>query len=283
MREIIFSEIINWIEDNLNKNINAEAIEQISGYSSRHVFNMFRQYIGTSPGRYIRQRRLCKAAYLLRLTNQKIIDISCLLHFDSQQSFCREFKKLFGCSPRHYRQAPYWDFAGLLPPYSPENGSLPNFEFCSLQECILFGYSVSYDEVVLEKGHKTNVLRYDAVIKNLTYCQRDILMCTRYSPVPGVIDKLSINTFVGVTGSPADTTLLTKEYHCEGGDYIKMRFTGTWDEYYRFTVLVYSNVLPTLKIKRRDDVDIEHFHFIKDEERYSTLTCDYYIPIVRNL
>lgn len=50
-------------------------------------------------GEYIRKRRLCRAAILVRLTAKSMLDIALSLHFDSQQSFSREFKKLFGCSP----------------------------------------------------------------------------------------------------------------------------------------------------------------------------------------
>lgn len=70
MRHKIFSEIVLWIEEHLNQNISAEDIETISGYSARHVSSLFHQHTGMSSGRYIRQRRLCRAAYLLRLTEQ---------------------------------------------------------------------------------------------------------------------------------------------------------------------------------------------------------------------
>ncbi|END57144.1 bacterial regulatory helix-turn-helix s, AraC family protein, partial [Escherichia coli p0305293.13] len=46
-----------------------------------------------------------------------MLDIALSLHFDSQQSFSREFKKLFGCSPREYRHRDYWDLANIFPSF----------------------------------------------------------------------------------------------------------------------------------------------------------------------
>ena len=279
MREGNLRAIVSWIEDNLNENIDAKMLEQISGYSFRNILNIFKQYAGISPGRYIRQRRLCKAAYLLRLTDQKIIDISYFLHFDSQQSFCREFKKLFGYSPRSYRKVSYWDFTGLLPPYNPDKDYMVKVEFCTLQKRMLFGYSVHYDEAI--QGRKNHVLRYDAIIRNLKYCQRDILMCTHHTPLPGSMEKCAARLFIGVTGCSVDDSLLSKTYDCECGDYLKAEFKGTWEEYNRFAFFLYSNVLPAFKIKRRNGADIENFHFIASEGEYEQIKCDYYIPVYK--
>lgn len=282
MRDKIFNDIVLWIEENLSKKIRAEDIETISGYSARHVSGLFRLYAGLSLGRYIRQRRLCRAAYLLRLTGKKIIDIACQLHFDSQQSFSREFRKLFGCSPKEYRQSSEWDFSLLLSPCFVEKDSLLTAEFCTLPERVLYGYAVNYHEtIIMELPFENNALRHDVVVRNLRYCRRDIIMCTRYRPVAGELDKLNIHTFVGVDKSPANSRILTKEYYSDGGEYIRLFFSGTWGEYSQFVRKVYHCVLPAMNAIRRDGDEIEHFLNVEGDNEAQVLSCYYYIPVFR--
>lgn len=102
-KEILFK-VVQWIENNIEKKISTGELESISGYSKRHLNNVFLKYTGVAPGQYIRYRKLCRAAYLLRLTKHKIVDIAYLLEFDSPQSFSRAFRKSYHCSPSEYRE-----------------------------------------------------------------------------------------------------------------------------------------------------------------------------------
>lgn len=115
IRQKILQQLLEWIECNLEHPISIEDIAQKSGYSRRNIQLLFRNFMHVPLGEYIRKRRLCRAAILVRLTAKSMLDIALSLHFDSQQSFSREFKKLFGCSPREYRHRDYWDLANIFP------------------------------------------------------------------------------------------------------------------------------------------------------------------------
>lgn len=116
IRQKILQQLLEWIECNLDHPISIEDIAQKSGYSRRNIQLLFRNFMHMPLGSYIRKRRLCRAAILVRLTAKSMLDIALSLHFDSQQSFSREFKKLFGCSPREYRLRDFWDLTNILPP-----------------------------------------------------------------------------------------------------------------------------------------------------------------------
>ncbi|EHV5403121.1 hypothetical protein K0V28_004421 [Salmonella enterica] len=79
------------------------------------------------------------------------------------------------------------------------------------------------------------------------------------------MNSLDIHTFIGVYNNPVNSRMLSKKYYSAGGDYIRLTFRGTWDEYAKFSRRVYLHVLPAMKIIRRDGDEIEHF-FMKKEK-----------------
>lgn len=112
IRQKILQQLLEWIECNLDHPISIEDIAQKSGYSRRNIQLLFRNFMHMPLGSYIRKRRLCRAAILVRLTAKSMLDIALSLHFDSQQSFSREFKKL---NLRRYSMRPcgYGDAKGM--------------------------------------------------------------------------------------------------------------------------------------------------------------------------
>lgn len=99
IRQKILQQLLEWIECNLEHPISIEDIAQKSGYSRRNIQLLFRNFMHVPLGEYIRKRRLCRAAILVRLTAKSMLDIALSLHFDSQQSFSREFKNYSAALP----------------------------------------------------------------------------------------------------------------------------------------------------------------------------------------
>lgn len=83
--------ILEWIENHLEQRVSIEDITRLSGYSRRHIQQLFKKYTNISLGEYIRRRKLCRAAALVRLTSMSMLDIAILMSFDSRQSFSREY------------------------------------------------------------------------------------------------------------------------------------------------------------------------------------------------
>lgn len=151
MKKMTVKAIIEWIEGNVSSGITIDDIVKISGYSRRYIHELFKEYVNMSPGQYIRHRRLSRAAVRLRLTSQSATDIAHYLAFDSQQTFSREFKKLFGVSPQEYRKRDDWDLTNLKSPFDFEYASLPELELVELPEMDFFGYKINYSECITDK------------------------------------------------------------------------------------------------------------------------------------
>ncbi|HBL0745050.1 TPA: helix-turn-helix domain-containing protein, partial [Escherichia coli] len=145
IRQKILQQLLEWIECNLEHPISIEDIAQKSGYSRRNIQLLFRNFMHVPLGEYIRKRRLCRAAILVRLSAKSMLDIALSLHFDSQQSFSREFKKLFGCSPREYRHRDYWDLANIFPSFLIRQQQKTECRLVNFPETPIFGNSFKYD------------------------------------------------------------------------------------------------------------------------------------------
>lgn len=103
--EEIINNTLCYIEDNLIKKITLEELSNLSFFSQAHLYRVFNELVGSSIMEYIRKRRLLRAAIDIRSTKDNILDIAVKYQFDSQDGFCKAFKKLFGTTPIQYRKS----------------------------------------------------------------------------------------------------------------------------------------------------------------------------------
>lgn len=118
-----------YIENNLNKNINLDSLSKVSKYSPWYSYRLFIKYINLTPADYIRRSKLDKSALKLRDENIKIIDIAYEFGFESVDGYQRAFYREFGCNPREYAISPIPIY--LFTPYKvvhPNNESEENME-----------------------------------------------------------------------------------------------------------------------------------------------------------
>lgn len=86
IRQKILQQLLEWIECNLEHPISIEDIAQKSGYSRRNIQLLFRNFMHVPLGEYIRKRRLCRAAILVRLTAKSMLDIALCILIHSSHS-----------------------------------------------------------------------------------------------------------------------------------------------------------------------------------------------------
>jgi AraC family transcriptional regulator, exoenzyme S synthesis regulatory protein ExsA len=85
-------------------NLPLEAFARMCHRSLSSFKRDFYRHYGTSPGRWLLERRLQRAAHLLRNTAMSITEIVFECGFENASHFCRAFKKNFGQSPSRLRQ-----------------------------------------------------------------------------------------------------------------------------------------------------------------------------------
>lgn len=97
------SEAKEYIDLHFTEEINLEEIARVACLSHYHFLRLFKSVFEITPYQYVLQKRLHKAAELIRTTDTPIGDISMMVGFDSLPSFSDTFKKEFGVSPSKFR------------------------------------------------------------------------------------------------------------------------------------------------------------------------------------
>ncbi|QVK16781.1 helix-turn-helix transcriptional regulator [Mycoplasmatota bacterium] len=99
-----FNEMIDYIEEHLTEDISLEDIANFAYFSLPHIHRIFKDLMDYTLKEYIRKRRLSEAAIDLIYKDMKVIDIAIKYQYNSNESFTRAFKQLFGVTPVEYRK-----------------------------------------------------------------------------------------------------------------------------------------------------------------------------------
>lgn len=94
---------IDYIQMNMDKNITVTDLAKRFNLSESTLYRAFVKILGVSPKKYILDKKLNQACFLLRFTSNTIESISLKLGYYSAFQFSRDFKKKFNVSPKHYR------------------------------------------------------------------------------------------------------------------------------------------------------------------------------------
>ncbi|MEC2278765.1 AraC family transcriptional regulator [Bacillus velezensis] len=87
------------IEENLTNDIDFKEAARLAFCSEYHFKRMFSFLTGISLSEYIRRRRLTLAAFELKDSRVKVIDLAIKYGYHSPDSFARAFQNLHGISP----------------------------------------------------------------------------------------------------------------------------------------------------------------------------------------
>jgi AraC-like DNA-binding protein len=104
VRDVILESINKYVRANLSRAVTIADIADELGYSVSHLRAVFRDRLGVSLGKYMRESRLSEAAQLLQSSGLNVSEIGERCGFESLYAFSRAFRKAYGIPPRTYRQ-----------------------------------------------------------------------------------------------------------------------------------------------------------------------------------
>lgn len=100
--ETAFGKVVNYMMDNLTRNIVLEDICRATGYSRSHLHNVFKERSGRSVTEYHKRLRLEKAKQMIRDGRRNFSEVAAAMNYSSLQYFSRVFKKYIGMTPSEY-------------------------------------------------------------------------------------------------------------------------------------------------------------------------------------
>jgi AraC family transcriptional regulator len=87
------------IDYDLGSDLSLSALSEAVGLSKPHFVRLFRNTTGTSPHRYVIQKRLNRAQQLLRSSGASLTSIALDVGFASQSHMSRTFRSVIGITP----------------------------------------------------------------------------------------------------------------------------------------------------------------------------------------
>ena len=92
------------IQRSIDRDIDLAALAKRYGASPFHFHRTFASALGETPKKHVDRLRLERAAFLIAVTEEPILDIALAVGFKNPETLSRNFRKFLGYSPRSYRQ-----------------------------------------------------------------------------------------------------------------------------------------------------------------------------------
>lgn len=292
LQESVIREIILWIEQNLESRLSLDTVADRSGYTKWHFQRLFKNQTGLALGSYIRARRLSCSAVALRLTNDSIMDISLRYRFDSQQTFCRAFKKQFNLTPSEYRKREGWKTDGFRLPLRDSKELQVQVRLTQLPATNLLGVQHRYTQDINEWNLKTEELRrhyWQSFLDKNQYVTQHLYAIHSFDSNASKEGHFLYSTALDekdVDIIPAQA----KSLQVPAGDYLEIKFDGSLQgiDYNDIIYTAYGKALAEMDIARGEGSDVElyvlkskpaYHDFINNPHNYIQ-ELNYYIPVI---
>ncbi len=146
------NEMINYIEDNLENEIDYKKLALIVGVSEFLLPRLFSIISNVSLTEYIRKRRLTLAGKDLVQLNMKVLDVAMKYGYNSSTTFSRAFFKFHGIHPSEVKRN-----VSKLKYYPQLKFEKPNldheleYEIVSLDQLVLYGIGIKTNNKDIKK------------------------------------------------------------------------------------------------------------------------------------
>lgn len=99
-----YAALKSYIDTNFSQPLTLEDLAKAAHQNKYYVAHGFKEAFGITPMRYLAQRRVEEARFLLRETDYPIARISSMVGFSSMSVFSQTFKRITNHSPNAYRK-----------------------------------------------------------------------------------------------------------------------------------------------------------------------------------
>lgn len=93
-----------YIERHFAEDLSVDSLAEIANYSPRHFLRLFAETYGVTPRQYVIERRMNRAAALLKNTDVPVTEVARLCGFSDSNYFGSAFKAKYGMPPTAFRR-----------------------------------------------------------------------------------------------------------------------------------------------------------------------------------
>jgi AraC family transcriptional regulator len=94
-----------YVETHLHQQISLADLAATAALSSFHFLRSFKGSLGSTPARYVLDRRIERARYLLRVRKCTVSEVGISVGFEDVSHFSRAFRRAMGVTPSAFRRA----------------------------------------------------------------------------------------------------------------------------------------------------------------------------------
>jgi len=98
------SSILEYMEENYNKDINLEELAELVNYSTYHFIRLFKLKTGKTPFEYFMNIKVARAAKMLRDKSTTVTEVCYACGFTNPSHFATVFKRKMGVTPSQYKK-----------------------------------------------------------------------------------------------------------------------------------------------------------------------------------
>ena len=270
---------VQYIEENLCGEIDANQLSRITCINYDSFCRFFSYIAGMSVSEYIRRRRLTLAAYELRDSTAKVIEIAAQYGYDSEVSFSKAFSRQHNITPTSARKP--GAAINVYPPVSfhvmIKGADKMNFRIVETNEIEIYGISKPFTGTSAER-----------------FPQEHFMWSVEFDNVPGQICDGFDGLWYGVWNS--NNYLIARAKDNTTGDHLERHIipAGTYaaftsepggfagDVLSQLRDQIINSWLPDSGYEQTREMEIELYHLWTDREmRRKNRYYELWIPIRR--
>lgn len=279
----IIEELLAWAEKNaFDADLTIEMLSEKSGYSKGHIQKAFKKKTGLTFCRYVKGRKLTRAAFMLKVTNSSIIYIVRELNFSSYQSFERAFRKQFRTSPLQYRKSKLWDMSSASPLLFLSQ--TPEHKYFYLPNILdIFDEPGNHVDAELHNFHSTFSILRKSAFELLTPPAKCIINFFKFNGSEIIENYTSIHSKTIIIEEACSIADILSTISHQSIDKSKMQlyaefiYTGTIDDAQEFTRSIYAKSFPIKKVGVTERFFFETIEPIEDNDNIVKVKT--YVPI----
>ena len=96
--------MLSYIDEHYREDLNVSVLSDSAEISESEAMRCFHNMLGTTPIQYVKNYRIRKAAEMLQVSDDKIVDIAIDCGFQDMSYFAKTFRESKGITPTDYRE-----------------------------------------------------------------------------------------------------------------------------------------------------------------------------------